>query len=373
MKEYPPMFSTPSLAPSVRTRVVRFAGAVYGLIFALGFAAAMWGLDAVILQQASFNLAWAKFVPGLILIALLAMLAGWLATLSRWTFVGILVWIVAAPLIALVAGHLPYDGMSLVAELGDPYATGRMMYPFTLPAAAFTGLSMVIGAGMGLITGLLQMLATERAWNHSTADNRLGPRSILSLCMCLPFAVFFGALADFQINAPTRSAIVDVARAVDTALDPSKDLGAARLPFLESHRDEMTPNHRLYLVQYSDSLETATVDAVFDSGLLLRCQQGYGVVFFCNSFDRNLSQWMTELMTSGNIACTDCPVSVDGDMLNWLAAALPTLGQAQDVALLQHQGGWLYERATFPDGRAVDCRFRGNRPIAIDMCVEATR
>lgn len=368
MIEYPSMFSTPALAPGVRARVIRLAGAVYGLVFALGFAVTMWGIDAVLLWQASFNLAWAKFVLGLLLAAPIAALAGWLATLSRWTIAGILVWIVAGPLLALLAGHLPYEGLSLLAQLGDPYPTGRMAYPFLPPAAVFTGFSMVMGAGFGLMTGLVQIFAVERAWNNSTAEHRLGLRSILSLGLCLPLALVFGALADFQINASTREPIRNVASAIDTALDPAADLRAARVPFLESRRDRMSPAYTTYLVQYSDSLDTATVDVLFDTGMLLRCQHGYGVVFFCSNLEGQLHEWMTELVSLGDIVCANCPVNIDVDALSVLSAARSDLGRLRDVTLFLHRGGWLYERAEFDGGRSIECRFRGNRPIVIDMC-----
>jgi hypothetical protein len=38
--------------------------------------------------------------------------------------------------------------------------------------------------------------------------------------------------------------------------------------------------------------------------------------------------------------------------------------------MLQHQGGWIYERATFDDGRKIDCRFSGANPITVDLCIE---
>ncbi len=373
MSNYPPMFQTPSLDPRIRVRVVRVAGVIYGLIFALGFSAAMWGLDAIQLQKASYHLAWAKFPLGLVITLVISAVAGWLATSSRWSGVGILVWMAAGPLVALVAGHIPYDGLSWVAGLSDPYPTSRVMYPFVLSAAAFTGISMVIGAGIGLVTGLAQMIAVERAWDYSTARHRLGVRSVLVLGLCLPVAILFGLLADFQINVPTRSAILDVARVVETALDPTVDLGVARLPFLESRRSRMTQGYSLYWVDNSDSLETATIDASFGSGLLLRCRQGYGQVFFCSDFDQNLREWMEQLVTYGDVECTNCMVLLDRDMQNWLTSVQPGADQLRDVSLLQHQGGWLYERATFEDGHAVDCRFRSSRPVSIDMCVEAIR
>ncbi len=364
-------FHTPALDPAAHARAVATAGLVYGLVFVAGFAAACWGLDAAQLGQASAYQAWAKLLLGLALCLPIGALAGWLAARVRWSGVSILIWIVAVPLIAWVAGRIPYEGLSWLARLSDPYPTARAMYAFTPAAAAFTGLSMVIGAGFGLITGPLQLLAVDRAWNYSPAEHRLSLRSLLVLCMCLPGAIGFGLLADFQINSSTRDPLVQVGQAVEAALDPARDLRAARVPFLEDLRGKLTPDYTLYLVRISPDLETATVDARFDTGLILRCQHGYGQVFTCSAIDQDLRAWQGQLATRGRFTCAGCPVLADRAVRAWLAAALPDMGALREVTFLQHLGGWLYQRATFEDGRAIDCRFRGHRPMLVDLCVEA--
>jgi hypothetical protein len=364
-------FRTLSLDPAAQARTVAMAGVVYGLVFVAGFAAAFWGLDAAQLAQASAYQPWAKLLLGLALCLPVGALAGWLAARVRWSGVSILIWIGVAPLIAWLGGHIPYEGLSWLARLSDPYPSARAMYAFTPAAAAFTTLSMVIGAGIGLITGPLQLLAVDRAWNYTTAAHRLSLRSLLVLCICLPGAIGFGLLADFQINSPTRDPLVQVGQAVEAALDPARDLRAARVPFLEDVRSQLTPDYTLYLVRMSPDLETATVDARFDTGLILRCQHGYGQIFTCSTLDEDLRAWQQQLATRGRFTCVGCPVLAERAVRVWLAAALPHMGALREVTFLQHLGGWLYQRATFESGHAIDCRFRGHRPVLVDLCVEA--
>jgi hypothetical protein len=80
---------------------------------------------------------------------------------------------------------------------------------------------------------------------------------------------------------------------------------------------------------------------------------------------------MEQLLTTGHVACSGCAIQVDRAVRRWLTAVLPAMGALREVTWLQHQGGWLYQRATFDTGRAIDCRFRGSKPTVVDLCVEA--
>jgi hypothetical protein len=378
------LLGSPTLSTAFHDQFVRRAGALYGLIFALGFAAIFWGLDAIALLQASAYLAWGKLLLGLIVCMPLAMLIGWLAAAMRWSALSIIIWIIGLALIALVAGHIPYDGLSWLAALNDPYPSGYPMYPFSLPAAGFTGISMVIGLVTGLLVGLVSLIVTERAWESSTSTHRFSFRSVVVLGLCLPFTVIYGLLADYQINASIRDALVDTAAGINLAADPSTDLVQAKLNYFRSVRPQMTGPYTLYWVKSSDDLVSTTVDAQYASGLLLRCQHANGQLLLCVDFGKNLHDWMSQLATVGHLTCVGCYVQVDRDTRSWLAAVLPTLGNPlgstdlkyrtanlRDVSLRLDLGGWIYMRATYDNGRAIDCRFSGDRPVVVDLCVEA--
>ena len=44
--------------------------------------------------------------------------------------------------------------------------------------------------------------------------------------------------------------------------------------------------------------------------------------------------------------------------------------QHSQVEFEKHHEGWIYLRATFDSERKIDCRFSGDRPISVDLCVE---
>ncbi len=358
-------------SPRVHQRFVRQAGTLYGALTALGFVAFFWLPDAMAMQQAHVQWWWAKLVMGLLVTLPLGALIGWLAASMRWTGLSILIWIAGGMAFAWIGGHMQFEGLSWLARLTDPYSADRMMYPFTPSAAAYTGISIVVGAGAGLLLGVLALFVTEHAWEYSTRNNRFSVKSILILCLSLPVTLMFGLLADFQINSPTREALTGVARMIETVRDPNADLVKSGLAPMRIYQGRLSPHYLLHLSDMDSELTGGSVDVQFDNGLLLRCPYRYSTVSRCDDLGQELTTAMKDLASVGYLTCADCQVTVEPDVRSWLSSNLPALGVVQNVEIVQHHEGWIYLRATFDSGRKIDCRFSGDRPIDIDLCVEA--
>jgi hypothetical protein len=221
--------------------------------------------------------------------------------------------------------------------------------------------------------GLISLFAIGRAWDRSTRSNRLSLRSILMLGLSLIPIVPLAPIVDYYIDAPRRFALVDVQTVIDLALDPRVNLDSLRMPFLKNLRGDLSANYSLMWVSSTADEQMSNIDVQFDNGLLLRCDYNFGNVSLCTRLNQNLNEWMTELMTTGHLSCKGCSVRTDRVTRRWLAATLPTLnGSASllSVSLLKHQSGWVYERAVFDNGQLIDCRFSGDSPIIVDLCVE---
>ncbi len=351
-------------------RFIRRAGACYGGFVALGFIAFFWLPDALALQQAHVHWWWSKLVLGLLVTLPVGVLIGWLAASARWAGLSLLLWIAGGSILAWIGGHVPFEGLSWLVHLTDLYPSERIPYPFTPSAGAYTGISMVVGAGAGLLLGLLAMYATERAWQYSTQTHQLSLKSILMLCLCLPVMLVFGRLADFQINAPMRDALTDVGRMVETVRDPQTDLVKAQLTPMLAYRGRLSSNYTSHLNAMDSELINSAVDVQFDNGLLLRCPDTYGIVSQCEDLGKDLTAAMTDLASVGQLTCADCGIQLESAVHDWLDRNRLALGSVQKVALLQHHEGWIYLRATFDSGRQIDCRFSGDRPISVDLCAE---
>lgn len=367
------VFTTPLIENEFSHRhFTRMAGAAYGAVAALVLALAIWGQNVAVLRDAASTLGWQQLALNLIVCVPLGTLIGWLSASARWSAFTLGWWIVGVAVMAWLAGHIPYEGLSLLARLTDPYPPPYPMYPISVPAAGYATFSAIIGAGAGLFVGLLSLAALDKAWDYSTKRHRLGVRSVLMLFLCAPPLIIAGLMADFQINSSLRTAFVEVDQVIATAADPATDLARARLPFMQSFRNQLSSNYTLHWVQSSAEQTTFVLDAQFDTGLLIRCSFGFGTVMGCSNLGQNTHDWMSQLMAVGHTTCAGCDVQVERNTRIWLAASLPSMGQVREVNLLSHQGGWLYQRATFEDGRAIDCRFSGQRPVTVDLCVEAT-
>jgi hypothetical protein len=356
--------------PHIHQRFIHRAGALYGALVALGFVTFFWLLDAGALQQAHASWWWSKPVVGLLVTLPVGALIGRLAAGQRWSGLSILIWMAGGIALAWIGGHVPFEGLSGLARLTDPYSVDRVMYPFTPTAAALTGISMVVGAGAGLFLGLLGLFVTERAWEYSTRNYRFSLKSILILCLSLPVMLVFGLLVDFQINSSAREALTGVARMIETVRDPNTDLVKARLTPMLIYRGRLSPNYTVHLNAMDSELTSGAVDVQFDNGLWLRCPYSYGTVTRCDDLSQELTAAMQDLASVGHLTCATCGVQVEHDVRGWLGSNLPALGNVQQVALTQHHEGWIYLRATFDSGRKIDCRFSGDRPISVDLCVE---
>ncbi|HET7376600.1 MAG TPA: hypothetical protein VFK30_07830, partial [Anaerolineae bacterium] len=132
-------------AVNLRAHFIRRAGILFGAFFAIAFTLIMLGFDAQALRQASAHLWWGKLAIGFALILPVSILTGWWAAAARWAGYSILLWIITGAVLVWIVGHLPYEGLSWLSGLDDPYPNAQMMYPFLLPSAGTTGIAMVIG------------------------------------------------------------------------------------------------------------------------------------------------------------------------------------------------------------------------------------
>jgi len=270
-----------------------------------------------------------------------------------------------------MGGHIQFDGLSWLMRLTDIYPNEQVMYPFTPAATGYTLISIIAGVGAGLLLGVIGVLAVDRAWEASTPRHGFSLKSLVILGVCLPVLLGLGLAADFQINVNTRGALTAVHQLIETVRNPNADLVRAKLAPMARYQARMSPTYTLYWNTNDADLAHYSIDVQFDTGLMLRCPVLFDNAFLCSELSGKLDEWMTQLLTVEDWTCTNCGLEIDDTVRQWLKATMPTLGRLESINLLKHHGGWLYMRATFDNGRKIDCRFSGAQPIQVDWCAEA--
>ncbi len=359
-------------------RLFLAAGTAYGVVFALTFALLTWGYDAIQLAAHHANLPWAKVVLGLPLALAICSLAGNLAALAPLTAISVALWTAVGALLGLIAGHLPFEGRNLIVWLVDRRLWGLVVFPYGSSAAVRTTLVLVVGAGIGAASGLLERLALEWAWDRATPTGRMSLQSWAVLLVCLPLTLLFTGATDELINQPLRSPQESVGRLISLTLAGTSEQAEAsgfNVGAVEPFRDSFSNRFTTYLVEYDLSPpQVAFVDAVFDDGFALRCRTVGNIVAFCDALSPKLEGWMDDLIHAGLrgerrwMASPDPPLVVEDRVVRWLQDHPTRLSQTYELSRAGQQGQFVFMSARFDTGFEITCRFRGTRPLTVDQC-----
>jgi hypothetical protein len=359
------------------------AGTAYGVVFGLTLALLTWGYDALHLLAAGANLPWAKVVLGVPLSLAICVLVGNLASTFPQTAVSVALWTVAGTLLGLIAGHIPFEGRNLIVWLVDRRLWGQVVFPYGSSAAVRTTLILIVGAGVGAASGLLERLALEWAWDRATPKGRMSVQSWAVLLVCLPLILLLTGANDEMINRPLRAPQRSVAQLISLTLAEKTERAKARglnVAAVKTFRESFSDNFDTHLVTYDLSPpQIAFVDAVFDNGFALRCRTVGNVVTFCDDVSSKLEGWMDDLIFAGlhgERRWMDRPAPsliVEDQVVRWLQNHPTQLSETYELSRTGQQGRFVFMTARFDTGFDITCRFRGTQPIAVDQCTTQSR
>ena len=191
----------------------RFNGLIYGALAGFCFALAAWGYDASELAAARAILPWVKFAAGALVTTLLGMLAGWLTARIDNTLVGALLWLVIGVLFSIIAGILPYQGVTLAQNLLVPEIAERTNYPLTSAAILRLWITLLTVGLSSLFIGIFELVLIDSATTSTSFLFRW-----LAVGACIPLALVGGYIgADIQINKPLRDPVLSVYNVLEFA------------------------------------------------------------------------------------------------------------------------------------------------------------
>ncbi len=366
--------------PGIRERFDLNAGWRYGLIVGILVVLAAWGADAWQLVSAAGALAWAKLVLATLVVIPLSIIAGLLDARVLNLALKWLVWVAWGILTGIFAGYLPFTAPGIFAFLLDPVTRGLSVFPIGPETQFLGGFSAFWGAVLAFPIAFVQVWATGRAWDRSDENNRFTPVGWLALAVVLPAAVALGLLWDSFDNSELRAPISLVDRVIQFGLHAPKDQDVSDLDERDMlifvagavWRDRFTPHYTLYRVAVDPgTYQSATVDAAFDNGFVLRCgtSQYGGAVAGCFDVGSEYHDMLAQFLKTGQAPCKDCQVEVLPTAARWQADNAAHLDDPIQISVIHHSGGLVVLHAAFANQPPVECRVEGADPVRLIDCV----
>ena len=354
-------------------------GLINGFLFGLALALGAYLPEVVTLGQRPVEMVTPVAITGAVLVMAVATTAGWLGARFSAAYAAPLAWIVAAGLIMVIAGHMPYEGRSGLIWLADRRFWGRDLYPFDEPAQVRMLLAgFFIGLGL-IIPGLLQDYRLEgvrAAFNRG----RVSGRAALLLLLPLPIIAAVGLAIDGNISQPLRVAPLLVDEAIETARTYEGDLAALGR---ERGVNYAAVNGVLDLIGDADyvlmlgamdlgATQAVYVVAHFDNGAWVNCRVLAGQLSHCYDASLPYSVGLAGALSgAGTSDCRACTVRVEaGTQARLLELGQRFAGEPVFTRMAQW-GSHVLVRASDPGtGFAVDCWFEGIATPIVTGCKE---
>ncbi|MEP7358872.1 MAG: hypothetical protein ABI847_16605, partial [Anaerolineales bacterium] len=333
-------------------RLGALAGGLIGLALALG----LWGADIAALAGQPFALQVPLWLAGGALVVGLGALAGWLAARLHSGLLAAGLWLLAAVLSLLAAGHLPFEGRTLLAWLADGRFWGLPIYPFDAAAQTRLVLAGFFPVPLLAILGALQGYRLEGI-RGALDRRRLTPRAWLLLALPLPFVFAAGQAADGLINGPLRAPAAAAAQVIRAGRDyPGEPDALARQPggdytALRGLHTDLDGDYQLMLGDIDlDTEQTVNVTALFRSGAWINCRVLVERVSFCYDASPAYTSGFSALLTGqgSDPACANCQPQLSDAWRAWLLDQGRRFQAAPQVARLGQQGSYVWMRATDP-------------------------
>ena len=355
-------------------------GLLNGLFIGLGLALGAWTSDAIFLGLSHVRLVYPAMLLGVLAVAILGMLAGWLAAWVARAWASALIWLGAGILMIRVIGLVPYEGRSLIMWLADRRAWGLPIYPSSEAAGVGVWLAGFFVVLVLVFLGLLQPYRMEGVTGETDDAGRLGGRGWFLLLLPLPLLVGVGFVADSMVNKPLRVAPQLVDEAIATGRTYEGDLFELGLEkgvnyqAISSVREQMSANYTLSIGSVDLGVsDTVMVVADFDNGAWINCRVVAEQLSFCYDASLPYMQGLPAVITTGELPedCPYCKFSVSDDLRNRLHGRKAEFAGTPQVTRLAQWGSHVLVQAESPDGEyAIQCLFEGLAPVLLDRCWE---
>jgi hypothetical protein len=350
-----------------------------GLLIGLALAVGVWASPAILLRTTHLRLLYPPLVLGSLLLLLLGGLGGWLAARFENAMTCGIVWIVAAVLMTLVIGHLPYEGQTVVIWLVDRRFWGLPIYAINESAQIAQWLAGFFIVLLMAFLGFTQNYRLEGLLSEVDVRGRLNGYGWAKLLLPLPLVLIAGLIADNIVNSSLRDAPQLVHRVFQTGLSYDGDLfelsrrEGVNYNAISAIRDQLSEDYSLFIGEAEAGTGTVLVVAHFDNGTWVNCWVIGGNLSSCYDASPPYMQGFAALLTDGETPpdCRACRLQVSYEQRNWLLSKGGYLDGAPRITRLAQWGSYVLLRTQSPDGEyAMECFFQGIRQVRLVECQE---
>lgn len=362
----------------LKQKFTRGFGWRYGLMFGLAMVVAGWGLDGWRLADASAELSWVKVMVAALTVIPLGIVIGMLAGRAHpGMLTMLLIWMGYGIFSGWIVGHLQYQVMQTVASVIDPAVAGLAIFPYTSEAQFLTGVAIFLGIVASFPASFFQVLATDWAWDRSSADAQMtwGARAMLIVAMIIGAGL--GLLDDSMVNQLTMS-ISTANRVIQVALQTPADLDTSKMTNSQMFiymagvpwRDKISNRYTVYLADYEpNTFQNATMDIAFDSGVILRCRVIQArIIAGCFDASAEFGALVRQFVQTGATPCPDCAVRAQPAAIAWQSQQQGDGGEPTNIQVVHHSGSVFNVRVDYGTSAPVECTLVGNDPVVIQQC-----
>ncbi len=246
-----------------KERLAIWSGVIAGLVFSI----TLWGNEALSLMSAHAADPFARLAMGILPVTALCTFVAWYANRLARAGLSILLWLGAGGLIALFAGHLPFEGLTLFYSLFDPQIAAKVSLPFNA-AISTRVLSLVVI--VALLAGVSGILFRRMLENASSNTRRSG--AVLTM---LVWSIFFFGSAwiihqtlqmPFLRPVEVVNSLVQAKLGNDATPLSADQAAAANMAAIDPVAGLVSEPYRLALMGYDDLVNQTSVLADFSGG-----------------------------------------------------------------------------------------------------------
>jgi hypothetical protein len=359
----------------------RYLSLINGLLMGAALALGIWLPSTLRLLSVPVSYSYASVIAGVVLLAAIGTLAGWLS--GRWRKVGpvFLVWLAAAAIMSLVVGYLSYQLRSLVSWILDMRFWGRAVYSSytgTIFALLIAGFFIFLALA---ILALLQPYRLEGLENERETRGGLTGTGWRLLLWPVPVLFAVGVLTGNMYSNPAGP-IQEVHQAIEAVRSYEGDLielertSGIKVTALNPVRDQLQGEYTLQLGESSEETASTIVVAHFDSGAWINCRLIAGQLNFCYDASPPYTIGLASLISGDEPPeeeCRACVPRASAEVESWLTARRDELGPDPVISYVEQQGRYVLMRAEARDGdMLITCWFEGLSPVALESCQEVT-